>query len=182
MGFLHLGLGIATAIHTLIWRKMRVNRWVWEGFRQYINNINISSTVQFNLQQPKFFAFFFRCFWSRLEESEEDGMTMTMVLFSSFATDIRYRGFFYFYELFIFIWRLHGSHGSLETGKVHEFEKNITSLEKALIFVKTLLNREKSLILINLWCFAELILKNITQRRQLVINGKKKVHLNKDVV
>ena len=41
---------------------------------------------------------------------------------------------------------------------------------------------KKSLILINLWCFAELILKKVTKRRQLVIKWKKKLHLNKDVV
>ena len=63
----------------------------------------------------------------------------------------------------------HGSHESLKTGKIVEFEKS-------LIFVKTLISRENFLILINLWCFAELISKSVTQGRQRVIKWKKKLH------
>ena len=74
--------------------------------------------------------------------------------------------------------------GPWKREKSLNLKKIVTGLEKSLIFVKTLINREMSLILINLWCFAELILKNVTQRRQLTlgIKWKKKLHLNKDVV
>ena len=64
--------------------------------------------------------------------------------------------------------------GPLKQEKPLNLKKIIPGLEKSLIFVKTLINREKSLILINLWYFAELILKNVTQRRQRVIQWKKK--------